>query len=71
MSDYEQLMAYIVKSFPPYAVISSPGSEASVDGLIFRPLPHGGFTFLNDAGQQDVTLAEAISILEAELALYS
>lgn len=70
MNQFDQLLAFVKDRFPPYAVIIAPETEINVDGLIFRPKAQGGFRFLNQNGEQEVTLEEALQVLEEELQLY-
>lgn len=70
MSEFDVLLKFVTEHFPPEAIVTLPNIEVAVDGLIFRPKPYGGFIFLNENGEQEVTLAEATAVLEDELKQY-
>ncbi len=67
MDEFHELVTFVTENYPSYSYVIKPDQEIAVDGLIFRPRPAGGFYFLNENGEQEVTYSEAIDALRNDI----
>jgi len=67
MDEFDVLVEFVKRRFPSSAIYLSQSGELAVDGRIFRNGTQDGLIFKDENGEQVMTLADCLGILEEDL----